>query len=156
MRGFHEVRAMASGSFTFKGGKELEANLKTLPGRVAVNVMVGATFAGAKVIRARARQLVPILDLSKWGGPHEPGALLAGIFAGRTKSRDRNTVGAIVGIGRDVWWGRFVEFGTRRSRPYPFMRPAADETKEDAVAAVIEYGGKRIEKEAAKAGSGAS
>ncbi len=141
---------MADGSIEIQGGKELHDRLLALPDRVAVNVMAGAMYAGAKVIRAAARKLVPILDLSKWGGPHEPGALLAGIFAGRTRSRDRNTVGALVGIGKEVWWGRFVEFGTRHARPYPFMRPAADESKEGAVAAVVEYAGRRIETEAAK------
>jgi HK97 gp10 family phage protein len=142
---------MADGNIEMLGGKELYDKLTMLPDRVAVNVMAGATFAGVKVIRDLARKLVPILDLSKWGGPHEPGALLAGIFVGRTRSHDRNVVGAIVGIGRDVWWGKFVEFGTRHARAYPFMRPAADEGKEGAVDAVIEYAGKRIEEEAQKA-----
>ena len=141
---------MAGGSIEITGGKELHDRLLTLTDRVAFNVMAGAMYAGAKVIRAAARKLVPILDLSKWGGPDEPGNLLANIFAGRTRSRDRNTVGAIVGIGGDAFYGRFVEFGTKHARAYPFMRPAADESKEDAVAAVVEYAGLRIETEAAK------
>lgn len=141
---------MADGNITITGGKELHDKLLTLTDRVAVNVMAGAMFAGAREIRAIARKLVPILDLTKWGGPHEPGALLAGIFAGRTRSRDRNTIGAIVGIGRDVWWGKFVEFGTRHARAYPFMRPAADEGKNAAVDAVVAYAGRRIEEEARK------
>jgi HK97 gp10 family phage protein len=141
---------MADGNIEIVGGKELHDKLLTLTDRVAVNVMVGAMYAGATVIRAIARKLVPIMDLSRWNGPHEPGALLAGIFAGRTKSRDRNTVGAIVGISKEVWWGRYVEMGTRHARAFPFMRPAADEGKEAAVEAVAEYAGRRIETEAAK------
>jgi len=138
------------GSIEIQGGEELEARLKTLTDRVAINVMAGAMYAGAKVIRTAARKLVPIMDLSKWGGPHEPGNLLANIFAGRTRSRDRNTVGALVGISAAAFYGRFVEFGTKHARAFPFMRPAADESKEDAVAAVTEYAGRRIEIEAAK------
>lgn len=141
---------MADANFTFTGGEELAEMLKELPDKVAKNVMVGATYAGAVVIRDLARQKVPILDLEKWGGPHEPGDLLAHIQAARTRSRDRNTIGAKVGLTHGVWWGRLVEFGTRHARAFPFMRPAADEGKESAVQALIEYAGKRIEAEAKK------
>lgn len=156
---------MADVSIEISGGQELERRLRLLPDRIAVNVMVGAMYAGAKVVLAAARKRAPILDLEKWGGPHEPGNLLANIFARRTRARDRNTVGAIVGVGPAAFYARFVEFGTSGSdasskghhyrahhatRPYPFMRPAADESKDDAVAAVAEYAGRRIESEAAK------
>jgi HK97 gp10 family phage protein len=139
-------------SIDIAGGTELHDRFLTMPDRVSINVNAGACYAGIKVIRDIARKLVPILDLSKWGGPHEPGALLAGIFIGRTRSHDRNIVGAICGIGREVgWWGKLVEFGTRHARAYPFMRPAADEGKEAAVEAFVEYASKRIEIEAQKA-----
>lgn len=143
---------MAS-SFTFKGGKELEANLRTLAPRVAINVMVGATYAGAKVIRDEAKQLAP----------RKTGLLSQSIYAGRSKSRDKNIVSGIVGVGGPAAkYAHLVEFGHLKGKgrsaapPHPFMRPAADEAGERAVDALIEYGGKRIEKEAAKAGSGAS
>lgn len=135
---------MANSSFTFKGGKELEANLHTLTDRVAVNVMVGATFAGAKVIRDRARKKARQLT----------GNLFRNIFAGRSRSRDKNVVKGITGIGGDAYYGRFIEFGTQHAPAFPFMRPAADEGKEAAVEALVEYAGNRIEKEAAKAGAG--
>jgi HK97 gp10 family phage protein len=138
-------------SIDIAGGNELFARFQTMPDRMAINVFVGACYAGIKVFRAIARAICPELDLSKWGGPHEPGALRAGIFVGRTRSHDRNTVGAICGISREVWWGKFVEFGTRHARAYPFMRPAADEGKESAVNAFVEYASKRIEVEAQKA-----
>ena len=133
-----------------QGAAELEARLRALPDRVAVNVMAGAMYAGAKIILGLARKLAPIMDLSKWNGPHEPANLLRNIFAARTRSHDRNSVGAKVGIGKEAFYGRFVEFGTRHAKAYPFMRPAADSGKEGAVAAVVDYAGRRIEQEAAK------
>jgi HK97 gp10 family phage protein len=141
---------MPETSFEIKGGAELEKRLKELPDKVAVNVMVGATFAGAKVILAAARKRVPIFDKEKGHSPHEPGYLLANLKASRTRSRDRNTVGAKVGITFDAFYGHFIEFGTARSKAFPFMRPAADEAREEAVSALTTYAGRRIEQEAAK------
>jgi len=139
---------LADGEISFTGGPELLKKLEGLADKLAVNVMAGATYAGAKVILAEARKRVPILDLEKWGGPHEPGNLLANLKAARTRSRDRNTVGAKVGITPDAFYGHFIEFGTVHAAAHPFMRPAADEGKEGAVQALIEYASGRIEREA--------
>lgn len=141
---------MPDGSIELKGGKELHDQLLQLPDRIATNVMAGAMYAGAKIIRDLARKRVPILNLERWGGPHEPGLLLQSVQASRTRSRDRNFVGAIVGIAKSAFYGRFIEFGTKHAAAFPFMRPAADEGKEDAASAVIEYAGRRIEQEAAR------
>jgi len=132
------------------GGAELANRLKQLPEKVATNVMVGALYAGARVIRDAARKLVPILDIEKKGGPHEPGNLLANIFASRSRSRDRSTVSAKVGISKAAFYGHFVEFGTKHARAFPFMRPAADGSREAAVSQITAYASGRIEKEAAK------
>ncbi len=130
-----------------QGASELIAKLQALPDKLANNVMTGALFAGARVIRDEARRRVPILDLTKWGGPHEPGALLQAILARRSRSRSRNEVLARVGISYDAFYGHYVEFGTRHARAYPFMRPAYDTKGGDAAQAVIDYAAGRLEAE---------
>ena len=49
----------------------------------------------------------------------------------------------------DAFYGRFVEYGTAKSAPQPFLRPAYDQNKERAVEAIKD----RIEKRLKKVGA---
>jgi HK97 gp10 family phage protein len=159
-----------------QGGKELQEKLRTLPDRIAINVMRGAMYAGARVIRDIAIRKAPELAIDYSGKllrllsrsgevlakmkppkhPHIPGLLKKSIVAQRTQSRDRNTVGAKVGVTSSAFYGHMVEFGHQKGKgrssapPHPFMRPAADEGAEEAIRVMAEYAGRRIEQEAAK------
>ena len=104
-----------------KGLKNLDAVLRSLPDRVRKRVLGAATLEMAKVARGTARRL------------HRPnvrtGRLMRSIIA--KKKRVKGTSGAVLKAG--AGWARhahLVEFGTtnpdgtRRSRAFPFMRPA--------------------------------
>jgi HK97 gp10 family phage protein len=130
------------------GASELVSRLEALPDKLANNVMTGALYAGARLIRDEARRRAPILDLEKWRGPHEPGLLLQNIVARRSRSRSRDEIIAKVGITRDAFYGHFIEYGTRHAAAYPFMRPALDTTQAEAAQEVVDYARERVDAEA--------
>jgi HK97 gp10 family phage protein len=53
-------------------------------------------------------------------------------------------------VDRDSYYWRFVEFGTSKMSARPFMRPAFDGNKLEALNRIKEYLTARIDKEAAK------
>jgi HK97 gp10 family phage protein len=142
-----------------KGLSELQAALDSLPAKIEANIMRGALRAGANVIRAEAKALVP----------HQSGTLADSI---RTAvSLRRGTVTASVRAGgrgkngkASAYYAHMVEGGTKahiiKARPgsalnlggtavmsvqhpgakaRPFMRPAFDSRQQQAVEAVREY-----------------
>ena len=165
---------MPDGTFEIVGGKELEELLKQLPDKVALRIEREALPAGGQVIVDLAKAKAPVLQghvPSTKGHPHSPGMLRDSI--GFVKARlSRDFLRLKIGILREnsafwAFWGHFVEFGTAPSearvsrkgrryaahhatQAYPFMRPAADEGKEAAVAAFMDAVRAGIEKEAAK------
>ena len=87
---------------------------------------------GARLIEDRAKAKVPVgVDPD----PH-PGYLFESIHV------ERRGVGAYAVVaggehqGTMVYWGRFVEFGTVKMEPQPFLLPAAEERKEEVAALV--------------------
>lgn len=146
------------------GLSELDRLLKELPAKIEGNIMRGAVRAGAKVMEARAKELVPVDD----------GDLRDSIKVS-TKSK-RGRVSATVRAGsKKAFYAHMVEFGTARhfikprkrkslffaglarevvdhpgASPKPFMRPALDSGQAEAVNAAADYIRKRLAKEAAK------
>ena len=163
---------------TLKGATELSELLKAMPDRITTNVMRGAMLAGANVIRDRARELAPIASGHTPPG-HEPGHLRKCIVSGRGRGGrgGRDTVTTLVGITKDGFYGRFVEFGTasnanttfghvrvkgarkgtairahHATKAEPFMRKAADEEAAAAAQAIVDYASKRVVEAAVGAG----
>ena len=109
-----------------KGLRNLDRTLRALPSRVRKRILGAASLEMAKVARKTARRL------------HRPnvrtGRLLRSIIAKRARVRGpdgESRSGAVLRAG--AGWARhahLVEFGTlnpdgsRRSRAFPFMRPA--------------------------------
>jgi len=146
------------------GMSELDSLLKELPAKIEGNIMRGAVRAGAKVMEARAKELVPVDD----------GDLRDSIKV-RAKSK-RGQVSATVRAGsKKAFYAHMVEFGTARhfikpkkrkslffagiarevvdhpgTSPKPFMRPALDNSQREAVDAAAAYIRARLAKEAAK------
>ena len=50
-------------------------------------------------------------------------------------------------VRRATWYWKFIEFGTSSMAAQPFLRPAFDTLKTEAVEAIREYLASRIEKE---------
>ena len=99
----------------------LESLLKKLPEETAKKVTRNAVAAGARVIRDHAKQLAPY-DTSRKSGTH----LRDGIVVKRVKStNDVYSIGTQTKGKKKVPHGHLVEYGTKRSSPKPFLRPAA-------------------------------
>lgn len=122
---------------------DLLKKLRKLPERVQKKVLVGAVRAGAKPIIDEARRIVP----------KRTGNLAKSI--GVNKRRSKGTivhfsVSPRKGGKYDGYYGHFVEFGTKKMAPRPFMRPAFESKGEESIDAVRAYMKKRIEKEIEK------
>lgn len=146
------------------GLSELDRLLKELPAKIEGNIMRGAVRAGAKVMEARAKELVPVDD----------GDLRDSIKVS-TKSKRGRVSATVRAGGKKAFYAHMVEFGTARhfikprkrkslffaglarevvdhpgASPKPFMRPALDSGQAEAVNAAADYIRKRLAKDAAK------
>jgi HK97 gp10 family phage protein len=144
------------------GLRELEAALKSLPDRVARNVLRGAVAAGAAVVRKEARDLAPKSEGPQPEG-HVSGTLKRAIYQKQIRERSsllqqtffvgvrrgRSAKSTVKGV-IDAWYAHFVEFGTSKMEARPFMRPAFESRKAGAVEAIKSYLLSRIPKEVEK------
>jgi len=144
------------------GLRELEAALKSLPDRIARNVLRGAVAAGAAVVRKEARDLAPKSEGPQPEG-HVSGTLKRAIYQKQIRERSsllQQTFFVGVRRGRsakssakgviDAWYAHFVEFGTSKMSARPFMRPAFEGKKRSAVDAIRAYLLSRIPNEIKK------
>lgn len=140
--------------------------LRDLPQNIAKNVLRGAVNAGATVIRQEAVRRAPEYhgDVSKGHPP--PGTLKKAIYQKQISEQSSVTRqvfyvgvrhGATAGkkgskgfLSRDAFYWRFVEFGTSKMPAQPFMRPAFEIKKVEAVERMKQYLADRIPLEVAK------
>lgn len=142
---------MAAVSVRIEGLAELARALKELPQRIARNDLQAATMAGAAVIREDARIKAPVYTGPVAEGHPPPGTLRKAIIAkgiGELSTPTSRVVYVLVrhgkafqhvgkkGINRDAFYWRFVEFGTRKMSARPFMRPAFEAKKLEAIEAI--------------------
>lgn len=134
------------------GLRELGERMKGLKEDVNNRIARAATAAGAVVIRNAAQQKVPV----------DTGNLKKNIIVKRLpKGESSLTSEHIVTVRQgkltkkqkdkglqDAYYGKFVEYGTAKMPARPYMRPAFDQNKENAVQAIKD----RIEKRLNKAG----
>ena len=144
-----------------EGLAELAKALKELPERVAKNGLRAAVYAGAKVIRDEAKLLAPVAVACLGPKQPPPGTLKRALImkqipelSGKSKQtffvmvrhgkkyRNQGNNGK---LSQDAWYWRFVEFGTVKMAAQPFLRPAFDAKKTQAVAAIKERLAERIE-----------
>jgi HK97 gp10 family phage protein len=147
-----------------EGLAELAKALRELPDRVAKNGLRVSVYAGAKVIRDEARLRAPKATESL--GPNEPppGTLKRSVimkhipelssltrqtfFVTVRHGKNYRKQGKKGNLSQDAWYWRFVEFGTRKMRARPFLRPALEAKRRDAVQAMKERLAERVELEA--------
>jgi len=147
-----------------EGFKELAAALRELPERIARNGLRAAVNAGSTVIKKQAIA----------NAPEDTGALKANLYQKQIREQSgpmQQTfyVGVRKGVakyannaankrsgkagktykdeGTTFYW-RFLEFGTSKMAPRPFLRPAFETQKESAVKAIGEKLDERIQKHA--------
>ena len=151
-------------SVQVQGLDQLAKALRELPQRVARNGLRAAVYAGAKVIRDEAKLQAPVAtgDL----GPNQPprgtlkrsvimkqipelsGAQKQTFFVTVRHGKKYRKQGKKGNLSQDAWYWRFVEFGTIKMSARPFLRPAFDMKKHEAVTAIKTRLAQRIEQAA--------
>jgi len=90
---------------------------------------------GTNVVLREARRLV------KAGHPDYPNKI-TGLLSRSLRTRDRgikgDTITFSVDVTRQAFYAGFVEYGTVRSRPFPFLRPAAEGKAQEVVHTLTE------------------
>jgi HK97 gp10 family phage protein len=143
------------------GLKELQENMNKLAADVKRGgLILRGLMAGAKLVRDEAKRRVPVLPASTpW---RKSGAIRDNIIAARKQYR-KDMLTTIVRVRTRGWifgsntskrkpdnpqWWWLVEFGTSQSRAQPFMRPAFESKKLEAVYRIREALAQEINKAA--------
>ena len=145
---------------SIEGLKELQAAMKQLPQNIGRNVLRGAVSAGASVIRKEARDKAPVYQGRIPAGHAPAGTLRRAVFQKQIREASswfKQVFFVSVKSGKkqqkkglDAYYWRFVEFGTKKMAAQPFLRPAFESKKHEAVEAIKRYLATRIPKEAEK------
>lgn len=111
----------------------LKANFDALSYGLQRKILMTATRKGALVIVTAMQARAPRLQLSTT--QREAGALAAGILS-RIWDSSTSEVTARIGPDKKTFYGRFPEFGTVHEAAEPFVRPALDEKRDEALAVI--------------------
>ena len=149
-----------------QGLRELQAALKELPAGIARNVLRGSVNAGATVIRKEAASRAPVSTGPKGADQSPPGTLKRSVYqkqirelsnlvkqtfyVGVRQGKQYRNQGKKGNLSQDAFYARFVEFGTVKMAARPFLRPAFEAKKGEAVDAIKVYLERRIPEEVAK------
>jgi HK97 gp10 family phage protein len=147
-----------------EGLAELNRALRELPQRIANRGLRTAVYAGAKVIRDEARHRAPKAAQSLGTKQPSAGTLKRSVIMKHIRELSgggRQTFYVLVRQGKkyrnqgkrgnlsqDAWYWRFVEFGTRKMAARPFLRPALESRRREAVEAIKGRLAQRLEIEA--------
>jgi HK97 gp10 family phage protein len=150
-----------TGTIQITGLSELEKNLEQFSDRLAKNILAGAIRAGAVVIQQEARARAPQSEKQHYR--YKNGKAIGVVIPGNLKknikvrlaprsSRER-PITYWVYVGKKSFYWIFSEFGTSKMSAKPFLRPAFDSKKQEALDRIKEYLSARIDKEASKRGA---
>lgn len=150
--------------------------MRELPRRMDRKILNAGLLAGAALVRDEARVRAPVLRSQdpRW----TPGAMRRAIQAVQIKASRAQYAGEVVVNvrkltqaqisafkkkqarrgrrissrlnPRDSFYWRFVEFGTAKDRAQPFLRPAFETKKQQAVEAAVKVFAERIQAEIEK------
>ena len=151
-------------SVQVQGLDQLAKALRELPQRVARNGLRAAVYAGAKVIRDEAKLQAPVATGDLGANQPPPGTLKRSVimkqipelsgaqnqtfFVTVRHGKQYRKQGKKGNLSQDAWYWRFVEFGTVKMSARPFLRPAFDMKKHEAVTAIKTRLAQRIEQAA--------
>lgn len=131
------------------GLSALARKLRALPDTIAKKHLRQAVGAAAQVVRDDARTRVPVDTgllrrsvIMKWIREKSTNSRQTFYVLWRRGKRfqavKRKRKGKAIVVNEDAFYGLFVEFGTARMPARPFLRPAFEMRKRDAVAALKE------------------
>ena len=145
-----------TGTISVTGLAELEKRMLAFPDKIARNIIARALSKGAAIIRDEARQIAPrdtgemARDIMIKKARTERGSSLLTFQVFVRTGKKSRLAGKKRNVSRDSFYWRFVEFGTAKMAAKPFMRPAFERMKVQAVEAIRDSLADNIEKEAAK------
>lgn len=123
---------------TFRNARELARAVERMPDKVLQKVLRASVARGVNVIRDALKAAAPVLSADDHG-PHPPGLLKKSIIARVLRTRKNDRIRGGILILKDAFYWRFVEYGTKRMRPHPFIRPTAAKTLPLAVKAQNDF-----------------
>lgn len=146
-------------NFRISGGAELAAALESKPPIVAREIMRSSLRKSVEPWRdemaARVRRGWHTFARTKVKGQRRSFAGHSrefGVIARNIIIRQRIEASGFAGSaqvypGKRGFWSRFLEFGSRKMRPYPFIAPAFESRKNDVLAAYVGALRERLHKE---------
>lgn len=136
------------------GFKELANALRELGPRVAKNTLRRSVAAGATIIRKEAMDRAPVdtgemrKDIQVKRERDTKGEMSAKYSVFVRAGKKSRLSGRARNVQKDSYYWKFVELGTSKMAARPFMRPAFESRKEDAVKAIGEKLDEGIQKAA--------
>ena len=129
-------------TFKIKGLDELNKELKKLPEDMRTKALNGALLASTKIMKERAISYVDVdtgnlrgaikagrapkkQQISKWNPKYKVSIKKKGKVTILTRGKKRRT--------SSTYYARYLEEGTSKMQPKPFMRPAFISTRASAV-----------------------
>jgi HK97 gp10 family phage protein len=129
-------------SVRITGLAEVLSKMHELPPQLARKGLRKALSAGAKPIRESMKQKVQRgwhVWQSQTKGRSRDFAFIAQHIGVKMEIHPNEQAGiAHIGPVKKGFWALFLEFGTQKMRAFPFMRPAFDEQKQNALNAFVE------------------
>lgn len=137
---------------TIEGDVALNKFLKTFPAAVQRRIMKAAVTYSLKPIRKAARSIVRVRS----------GQLKKAIKSKSKSYAKRGIVWGAVGIDakadividgkkvKPIKYAHLVERGTKRTKPYPFMERAFNQTRGSVMSGMTQFVRSRLDREAAK------
>ena len=130
----------AYGTATLEGADELARVLRALPKELGDPALASALRKGATVVKKEAEETAPT----------RTGTLRKNILVKKTKNRDRGEVAYEVGPAQKAFYGLFAEFGTIQQPARPWLRPAWEASKLQALDTIMKTLAKTIDRAAKK------
>lgn len=122
-----------SGTIQIRGGEELAAALESLGPAMEKKILRSAMREAAKPMLADAKRRAPVLT----------GAMRKSLKIKAMKRRSNGQVGVVIATEKgffkgETFYGAFHEFGTKKMPARPFIRPAFEANKAQAIRIVGE------------------
>lgn len=137
-----------------EGFAELAERLKQLGPRVAKNALRRAVSSGAAVVRNDARSRAPVdtgemkKDIQIKREKDERGSFMAKYAVFVRSGKKSRMSGRARDVQKDSFYWKFLEYGTSKMPAQPFMRPAFEARKEEALKVIGEKLDEGIQKAA--------
>lgn len=150
---------MANAQIKIEGLEQLVKNLRQLPKELQGKPLQQAVGRASRVVRDEAKKRAPQGSYANRSeNAPEPGRLHENIVSAKRKSQGGADMEYLVMVRtrgkkdsrKNAWYWHFLEFGTSKQPAQPFLRPAFEAKKSEALQEMVKYLRKGIERAAKK------